>query len=196
MRCSQCGKPSIGSFGPDSQPLCVEHYTMLSNAINEQQRNSMAMQNALRAQIYNTVGLPVPQETMIDIPRPVVSRNPVTYNNIHINKSVVGSVNTAQVGRIDVALDNIQIGGNEEISNAIKTVTEAVIKNTELKEQQQTEILQELAFLAEQATLPKEQRQTKVVNMVLKSLPVSLSVVANLATVWATWGGTLKEFFK
>ena len=169
---------------------------MLTTAINEQQRNSMAMQNALRAQIYETVGLPVPQSSMIDVPRPVINRSPVTYNNIHINKSVVGNVNTAQVGRIDVALDNIQIGADDEVKEALKAMTEAVANSLDLHDEARNELIEHLTFLAEQASMPPKTRQKNMIGMVLKTVPGIVTTFSGLGTLWAKYGPVLEAYFK
>jgi hypothetical protein len=194
MKCSQCNRPAVGQLG-NGQPLCVEHYSMISAAMSEQQRNNMAMMNYYRDQIHETFGLP-PPDARINIPRPIINQSPVTYNNISIDRSVVGAVNTAQVDRIDVAMDNIKNGGNDEINKAIKALTEAVIKSSELEGKERKQLVEELAFLAEQAALPKAERQKSVVGMVLKAMPLSFAVAADLTTLWAKWEPALAHFFK
>jgi hypothetical protein len=82
------------------------------------------------------------------------------------------------------------------IGQAIKKLTEAVINSSTADEKLKNELMEQLGFLAEQATLPKAQRQGSVVAMVLKSMPSSLAFAANITTVWTRWGNTLIEFFK
>ncbi len=159
------------------------------------QQNNMAMMNFYRDQINEVFGLP-PSAARIHIPQPVINHSPVTYNHINVNKSVVGLINTAQVGRIDVAMEEITNGGNVEVGQAIKKLTEAVINSSTADEKLKNELMEQLGFLAEQATLPKAQRQGSVVAMVLKSMPSSLAFAANITTVWTRWGNTLIEFFK
>lgn len=194
MQCSQCNRAAVVQMG-NGQFLCVEHYSMLSTAMNEQRRNSMAMMNFYRDQISETFGLP-PSGTRINIPRPVINSSPVTYNNISIDRSVVGAVNTAQVARIDVAMENIKNTGHDDVNKALKALTEAVVKSAELERKEQTQVVEELAFLAEQAALPKEQRQKSVIGMVLKAIPLSVTAAADLTTLWTTYGATLVHFFK
>jgi hypothetical protein len=194
MKCSQCSRPAIIQLD-SGQALCVEHYSMFSSALSEQQRNSMAMMNYYRERLYETLGAP-PSNVRINIPQPVINKSPVTYNNISIDRSVVGAVNTAQVGRIDIAMENIKNTGSDNINKALKALTETIIKSSELEHKEKEQLVEELAFLAEQATLPKEQRQKSVIGMVLKAMPLSLATAVNLTTLWAQWEPTLHQFFK
>lgn len=158
------------------------------------QQNNMAMMNYHKDQINEIFGLP-PSTTRIHIPQPVINNSPVTYNHIDVSKSVVGSINTAQVGRIDIAMEEITNGGNDKVGQAIKELTEAVVNSAEADKALKNELMEQLGFLAEQATLPKAQRQSSVVAMVLKSVPTTIAVAANLTTVWERWGNTLTTFF-
>jgi predicted unusual protein kinase regulating ubiquinone biosynthesis (AarF/ABC1/UbiB family) len=107
----------------------------------------------------------------------------------------VGSVNTAQVGLIDVAMDSINNSGNDEIGQAIKELTEAVINNRELDKNEQGQILEQLAFIAKQAALPEDQRQISIVRTVLNVLQSGLEVATNLTALWTKWGSVLHKFF-
>jgi hypothetical protein len=81
MNCSQCDRTAVAQLN-NGALLCVEHYYMLANATNEQQRNHMAMMNYYRERIYETLGAP-PSPVRINIPTPIIANSPVTYNNIH-----------------------------------------------------------------------------------------------------------------
>lgn len=194
MRCNQCNRDAVVQLG-NGLPLCVEHYYMMSAVMNEQQRNNMAMINYLRDQIHETMGAP-PPTARINIPRPVINSSPITYNNISIDRSVVGSVNTAQVDRIDVAMSNIKNSGHDDVSAAIKVLTETIIKSSELQDKERKQLVEELAFLAEQAALPKQERQKSIIKMVLKAMPVSLAVATDLTTLWSKCEPVFTHFFK
>lgn len=171
---------------------------MLINSIRGNQLESMAMINYLQDSIAYTMGAPGAQPPRIQVPVPIVHNAPVTHNthnNIHVENSVVGSINTAQVGRISVAMDNITNNDNESVVEAIKAITEAMVNTAELNNETKDQLLEQMAFVAEQATLPTNQRQTSIVRPILTAISTSLTNIASLATIWAQWGDNLIRFF-
>jgi hypothetical protein len=194
VNCSQCDKAAVLHLG-NGVPLCVDHYATLSAATSEQQRFNMAMMNFQRDRINETFGLP-PSQVRINIPNPVINSSPVTYNNINIDGSVVGTVNTAaQVARIDVAMESIKITGHSEATQAIKELTETIVKSNKVEKEEKEEAIEGLAFLAEQVALPSEQRQTSIIKMVLKKIPDAIGAAADLTTLWLAWAPTLTHLF-
>jgi len=174
--------------------LCLDHYNVIAQNAQVAQQNNMAMMNFLRDQIHETMGLSPPQ-ARIEIPKHVLNHSPVTYNHIQVNDSVVGSINTAQVGRIDIAMEKITNGGDQEVAKAIKALTEAIIDSKDATEELKNQIVEQLGFLADQATLSKEHRQTSVVSMVLNTLAGTIGIAADLTALWVQWGPILNNFF-
>lgn len=171
---------------------------MLVNSLQAGQAERMAMMNYLRESIEYTMGVPGATSPRIQIPVPIVHNAPVTHNthnNIHVENSVVGSINTAQVGRINVAMNGISNGSDESVKQAIKSITEAMVNSTELESAQKDQLLEQMAFIAEQAALPANSRQKSVIKPVLTAISASLSSVSSLATIWAQWGDNLMDFF-
>lgn len=171
---------------------------MLVNSLQAGQAERMAMMNYLRESIEYTMGVPGAQPPRIQIPVPVIHNAPVTnntHNNIHVEHSVVGSINTAQVGRINVAMRDINNSDNKPVLEAIKAITEAMVNTVELENEQKDQLLEQMAFIAEQAALPAKQRQTSVIKPVLTAISTTLTGAASLAAVWAQWGDNLLRFF-
>lgn len=193
MKCSQCNSEAM--YEIQGHLLCLEHYTMLSNNLRAQQIESMAMMNYLSDSIDRVFGLP-PSGPRIEIPHQAVLNSPMTFNHIQIDRSVVGAINTAQVARIDVAMQNIRNQGNEDVSKAIKSLTEAIINDKQANKTEKNQILEQLTFLAEQATLPKSQQQKSVIKMVIKAIPSTLNTISSFSNLWSKWGATIEEFFK
>lgn len=171
---------------------------MLVNSLQSGQAERMAMMNYLHELIEYTMGVSGAQPPRIQVPVPIVHNAPVTNNtnnNIHVDNSVVGSINTAQVGRINVAMRDISNADNGQVLEAIKAITEAMVNATELESEDKDQLLEQMAFIAEQAVLPNNQRQPSVIKPVLAAVSVSLTNVASLAVIWAQWGGNLIRFF-
>lgn len=125
--------------------------------------------------------------------KPTVNHIPVTMNNqkIHIEKSIVGSVNTGVIHQLDVSMNSVsQI--NDEGANKIKEFAEAVLKEEKLKKEEKENIIQQLNFLTQQLAINKESRNRAVIQTVLASIFGLIGFSANLCTIWET----VKPFFQ
>lgn len=141
--------------------MCVEHAAMLSGMIQNQQAQHVAMINFLHEQIEYTRGAPS-SGPRIAIPQPpptVVHRGNVTNNQFRIDRSVIGAVNTAEVAKIEVSMNNIQNQDSTDFTAAIKELTEAFATNADLQEAKKEELLEILSYLSSQATLPEQQQK-------------------------------------
>lgn len=194
--CSQC-RQRQAMFDFSGHLLCLDCRNSYMASLQGNVAADFAMMNHLTDQIEDIMGVPSHMRgPRIQIPQPTVQYNPVTYNNIQVDRSVVGAINTAQVARIDVAMENIKNSGNDEVNEALKALTEAVVSSTKVQDKTRTQLVEQLAFLAEQAALPPAQQQKSVIKMVLKAIPVTIAAAADLTALWSHWGGTLTSFFK
>ena len=53
-------------------------------------------------------------------PSPIIQRGPMNFPNIKIDRSVVGAINSGDVQRIEVAMNNIQALGGEALAGSLK----------------------------------------------------------------------------
>lgn len=195
LRCSQCSRPAVVSMS--GQNLCVEHAAMMANIVQRQQAQSAAMINYLTEQIEYTMGVPF-SGPRIAIPQPpptVVHRGHLTSNQIRIDRSVIGAVNTAEVAKIEVSMNNIQNQDSAEFTAAIKVLTEAFASNAELQRGKKEELLEILSYLSNQATLPEQQQQKTLIKQMLSRVPKIIASAADLTTLWTAHHQTLVNFF-
>ena len=193
--CSSCGNPAIMQIGGGKVYLCVDCYQKLEQARHSQFADSAALLNFLSAQMDSITGLPgiYPR---IQIPNPVVQRGPVTFNNIDIDNSVVGSINTAQVKQLDATVGNIRIGGNEELANQLKKFTEAVLKVEELNAELRDELIEGLSFISSQFELQRNMRKSSIVKLMLQRIGEIVDTVKSLAPLWMPLLGEIQEYFQ
>lgn len=194
-RCSQCPRPAVASMG--GQNLCVEHAAMMSSMVQQQQAQHAAMINYLTGQIEYIMGVPS-SSPRIAIPQPpptVVHRGNVTNNQFRIDRSVIGAVNTAEVAKIEVSMNNIQNQDSTEFTAAIKELTEAFAANTKLQESKKEELLEILSYLSNQATLPEQQQQKTLIKRMLSRVPQVIGTAADLTTLWVAHHQALVSFF-
>jgi hypothetical protein len=110
----------------------------------------------------------------------------------------IAVLNAGQMGNVNSITQNIGDlldKGNQGIAEAIKQVTEAVIKDTEISDQDRGEVLDMLDALSKQATLPPTEQKKGVIKSLLVGAGTALGTTAALAEIWGTWGSTITGFF-
>jgi hypothetical protein len=118
---------------------------------------------------------------------------------INILNSTIGILNTGQIKNIESI--NINIGklndaGSDEIANALRNLTAAVVESTELAGDDKSDALEQLESLSEQAILPASERNKPgVVKAVFTTLNGTLAAAGSLAGIWSAWGPAIQRFF-
>ncbi len=179
--CSQCGKKSaVVLIG--NNPLCVDCYSKLQQAIQLQSARYLQEINYLTDSIESITGLPgaLPR---YEIPQPITNQGSLTFNNINVDRSVIGSINTGKVRQIDVTISEIKNSGNEELTKAIKEFIEAVISEAKLNDEIKNQIIELISFLTKQSLLPKEKRQNSVVKALLSNIGNLVSKIAPIVAL-------------
>ena len=191
--CSNCGKPALYRIG--NVYLCVECNWKHEQAQQLEFQRNAAFLNFLGAQMDSISGLPgfSPQ---IRIPNPVIHQGPITFNNIDVDNSVVGSINTAQVKQIDVTMDNIRAGGNEEFANQLKSFTQTMLESNEISSELRDELVEGLSFISSQLALQKDLRRPSIVKSVLKRINEVVEAVRTLGPLWLPLLNQIKEYFQ
>jgi len=190
--CSQCGKPAIISV--DNNPLCVDCYLKFQQAMQIQDTMYVKEMNYLTDMMEATVGLygVLPK---YKVRQPVVYQGPLTFHNIKVDQSVIGSINTGEVQRIDVAMSHIKTSGNEEFVKALKEFTEAVITETKLDAELKNQIIEQISFLTSQSALPKEKRKSGIIKAVLPAVKNMVSTMVALSSLWDKLQPLLEHIF-
>ena len=190
--CSQCGKPAIISV--DNNPLCVDCYLKFQQAMQIQDTMYVQEMNYLTDMMESTVGLygVLPK---YKVRQPVVHQGSLTFHNIKVDQSVIGSINTGEVQRIDVAMSHIKTSGNEELVKALKEFTEAVIAETKLDAELKNQIIEQISFLTSQSALPKEKRKSGIIKAVLSGVKNMVSTMVVLSSLWNNLQPFLEHIF-
>ena len=180
--CNQCGKkPAIYLVG--NNPLCMDCYTKLQQTVIQGIPYLQAEINYLTDSIESITGtygvLP-----RYKIPQPITTQSALTFNNINVDRSVIGVINTAEVKQIDITMSKIKNSGNEELTKAVKEFTEAVISETKLNNDTKNQIIELISFLTKQSLLNKEKRQNSIIKAVLTHVESLISTIALLLPLW------------
>ena len=103
-------------------------------------------------------------------------------------------VRTALTGMIN-AVATLRQGGQSEIANALKELTERVAgcDGSRLTRQ---EIIENLVFVGQQAALRPEQRNRGLLKAALTYAKSAVEGLGALPEAWNTYGRSIEDFFK
>ena len=164
-----------------------------AQAFVAQQVELARQHNRIVEEMEVTSGVPRGTLGRYSMPQPVVHTGNV--NNIRVDRSVVGAINTGTVQRLDVALKYIHNAGGHELATQLLGLTKAVVGSSDLTAQLKVEAVEHLSYLATQAALPVQQQERSVVRLVLNALGPMLSTAADIATLWGPVSGMLARVF-
>lgn len=117
------------------------------------------------------------------------------HPTIHIHNSNVANLNLgSQVGTIHSNLQAISQGGaaQQEFARAIEQLTEAVITETGLQQDQKQEVVDVIATISDQAAKKPEQRSKGTLKAALAWFPTGISAASNLVSLWDKLGPIIK----
>ena len=120
-----------------------------------------------------------------------------TEMKVEITNSTVGMLNTGEMlgESITANVSTLAASNQHQIAEAFQRLTEAVKASQNISSQQQTEILEQLELLSEQATLAPSERKAGLIKATLSALATTLSAGGGLAEIWSTWSGVIANFF-
>lgn len=123
----------------------------------------------------------------------------MNFHSIKVDRSVVGAINTGNVKKMEVALNNIHLTNQSpELEQHLKQFAEEVLAEAALSVDSKNEIVEQLSALAEQVAMPEESRIKGVMKALVMSIAASivplrvwLSTGPQSNTCWAFSSGTI-----
>jgi hypothetical protein len=116
------------------------------------------------------------------------------YNNINVTNSAVGAINTGNVEKIDVSLTHLHNAGRDDAKEALKALTEAIFRAT-IPENQKGELIEQVAFLSEEAAADADKRRPALVRPVLGALTQAASTISAISGAWQAAEPILRSIF-
>lgn len=115
--------------------------------------------------------------------------------NVTIN-APVGNINLGTLlGDVDAHATALADQGQGNVATALRALTDAVLKQGELRENDKQEAAEALSFLAEQGTIPPDRRKPGMIRSTFVRLQTVLSLTADLQQLWQAYGPALAAFF-
>jgi len=190
IACGQCGKPAVTAV--NGSGLCVACWHQFEVAKTLAARLAIIHMNHAAAEMDFVSGLPgfSPKMQVPDIPA-----GPVILNNIKVDNSVVGSINTGNVQAIDVSITYLKDAGNAEVSAALKNLTEAIANDVALAKAEKDGLLDQVAYLSEQAAGAAKDRKPGMIKAVLSAITQTAGAVNTVAGAWNAAEPIIKSFF-
>jgi hypothetical protein len=188
--CSQCQRLGVAAI--NGTTLCVDCFYKFEVARTLGLRIAAIGMNHAAAELDFATGLRnfTPRIQVPDIPR-----GPVILNNIKVDNSVVGTINTGNVETIDVSITYLKEAGNEQISAALKTLAEVIANATAIPAPNKNQLLDQVAYLSEQAVAAAKERRPGMIQAAFAAIAQGSTAVAAVASAWQAAAPLLKSYF-
>jgi len=147
-------------------------------------RLNASMVNFAADQMDKISGLP---PTGARIALPPTPRGSMIFNNIKVDNSTVGAINTGNVRTIDVSLTLLHESGHDHARDALKALTEAILADQSLSESQKAQMVEQVAFLSEQTVVAAPQRKLGLITATLDALTKGAGAVTTIGAAHGRW---------
>lgn len=184
MKCYQCGNNSMFLVGPEGQqvPLCLNCHLKYVQLLDKQNEMLERVVNYQTANMETIAGVPAFLPRYPE--RKVIKTGDITLNNIKIDNSTIGVLNTGNIETIDMAVTSLRQTGNEEISKGITELSEAIIRNNEINDETKNQVIEILSVIATEATAPTEKRRKSIIKPLINELSTLISGISSLSQLW------------
>lgn len=108
------------------------------------------------------------------IPTPIIHRGPMHFHTINVDRGVVGVINTGNVKKMEVALNDIK-NQNPELEQKLKEFTEAVLREASLSVEAKNDIVEQLSVLTAHMAMPQKSRVSTVIKALVTSIAANLA---------------------
>ncbi len=176
-------------------PLCLHCYFKFSQIQQEQSEQQERWINYLGDEIASIMGTPPIGPRFPPRPRPVQIEG-VKLNHINVTNSVVGTINTGSIGVVDQSISALIQGGEPELANAVKELSQAIIKSGDLGANQKNELMEILSVIAAEAASPKESRRGSVVKALLDRAKQITALAGDITDVCQKWWPVIAAAFQ
>jgi len=126
---------------------------------------------------------------------PEIPKGPIILHNIKVDNSVVGSINTGNVEKIDVSLSYLHSIGNDEARDALKALTEAILTDPSISDTQKNELVEQVTFLSEQSVAAAKDRKPGLIKATFSALSQAATTIVTVGAAWQVAAPILKSLF-
>jgi hypothetical protein len=182
----QVGEPSV--------PLCLDCYFKYTQIQQQQTENNERLINYYSDQMASTIGMPPLGPRFPERPRSVIVAG-TKLNNISVNNSVVGTINTGSIGTVDQSITALAQAGEHDLAKAIKTLSEAILQSSDLTGNQKNDLIESLSVITKEAATPKAERKNSVALALLEHASKVTSMANDITDICQKWWPVLIAAF-
>lgn len=194
MKCYQCNRAAMYQVGEQNIPLCLDCYFKFSQIQQQQIENNERMINYASDEMASIVGLPPMGPRFPPRPQAVVVAG-AKLLNIHVNNSVVGTINTGSIGTVDQSISALVQSGEPKLAEAIKELSEAILQSDDLTRNQKNELIESLSVISREAATPAGARQNTVALSLLEKATKVIALANDITDVYQKWWPVLVAAF-
>ena len=192
QKCSQCDTPAM-----KNNSLCVDCHFKLQQARTLEYARLAAPANQAVDDMENIAGLrPGSLGGRLPIPKPTtINAGQTTYNNIHVDNSVVGAINTGNIKKLDILLSAMRSNNNQELAHVLEALTHVILDTPDLRLSDKDSALEWLSFLSNQSLTQETERQSTIGKTAISTLEKILSNTGSIASIWSAAKPLLDALF-
>lgn len=194
MKCYQCQTPAMYTVGEQGIPLCLDCYFKFSQIEQRELENNERMVNYLSDEMASQVGLPPIGPRFPPRPRPVHVGG-IKLNNISVNNSVVGTINTGSIGSVDQSISALIQVGKPQVAEAIKVLSESILRSGDLTQNQKKELVDIISVVAKEAATPADVRRDGVALTLLEKAGKITDLANDMTDVCQKWWPVILAVF-
>ena len=184
-KCSQCRTPAVVDLGGNY--LCVNCYSKAQQAHYLGHVQLASAINQVTGDMENIAGLPygsLGQRFQIPMPT-TINADQSTFNNIRVDNSVVGTINTGNIKKLDIMMSKIGNSNNRKLAVALQRLTQAILDTPQLCRNDKDTALEWLSFLSTQALTQQTERQSIIGKEAISMLERIVSNTGGIASIWS-----------
>lgn len=171
--------------GKDNIPLCLDCYFKVFQIQQSQTENYERQINFFSDEVDFSLGFPPSGPRFPE--RRTIHVKGATLNNIKVDNSIVGSINTGTIGSLDIAITSIK-KNDINFAEALTQISQATLKSALLSKESKEEILEIMSILASEKESPKERQRTNLSKTLYSRLQELVGLASDLGSIWAQWG--------
>lgn len=194
-KCSQCRTHAVVELGGNY--LCVDCYSKAQHAHYLRHVQLASAINQIIGDMENIAGLPYGSlGPRFQTPMPTtINAGQSTFNNIRVDNSVVGAINTGTIKKLDIMMSKIGSTNNRRLAVALQRLTQAIVDTRELHRSDKDTALEWLSFLSTQALTKQTERQSIIGKEAISTLERILSTTGGIASIWSATKPLLDALF-
>lgn len=194
MKCHQCDRPAFVLAGESQIALCLDCWNKLVATTAAQNEMLERQMNYIMDHMDWTIGLPR-SGPRFPPRKPVVRVEDTTLNNIRIDRSTIGVLNTGSIETLDVSITSIRETGNKQLAEALQELSTAIAASIEIAAEAKREAIEILSTVSNEATAPREKQKPAAVRVLLGRLGELIKIGGALSALWDRWSPVLLASF-